>query len=67
MPVVGPVGLLQATHERAQRSPLAQRDGGSSVQSQPVHFHFSGFTANSSLASAEIAQLSGRDFSPARL
>jgi hypothetical protein len=25
------------------------------------------FTANPSLASAEIAQLSGRDFSPARL
>jgi len=67
MPVVRPVGLLQAIHERAQRSPLARRDDGAAVKSQPVHFHFSGFTANLSLASAEIAQLSGRDFFPARL
>jgi len=50
-----------------KRSPLAQRDDGASVQSQSVHFHFSGFTANLSLASAEITQLSGRDFSSANL
>ena len=67
MPVGRLAGLLPATHERAERSPLAQRDDGASVQSQPVHFHFSGFTANLSLASAEIAQLSGRDFSSANL
>jgi hypothetical protein len=51
------VGLLPATHEPAKRSPLAQRDDGAAVQSQPVHFHCSGFTANLSFASAEIAQL----------
>ena len=56
------MGLLPATHERGKRSPLARRDDGAAVQSQPVHFNFSGFTANSSLASAEIAQLCGRDF-----
>jgi hypothetical protein len=67
LPVGRLAGLLPATHERAKRSPLAQRDDGASVQSQPVHFHFSGFTANLSLASAEIAQLSGRDFSSANL
>ena len=49
--------LSEETHDRAKRSSLAQRDDVASVQSQPVHFHFSGFTANSSWASAEIAQL----------
>jgi hypothetical protein len=67
LPVGGLVGLLPATHERGNRSPLAQRDDGLSVQSQPVHFYFSGFTANLSLTSAEITQLSGRDFSSANL
>jgi len=60
-------GLLPATRERAKRAPLAQRAGGSSDQSQPVHFHFSGFTANASLASAEIALLLDHDFSSANL
>jgi hypothetical protein len=52
------VDLLPAAHEWAKRSPLAQRDNWSLVNSQPVHFHFSGFTANFSSASAEITQLS---------
>jgi hypothetical protein len=63
--LVAPVaGWLQATHERAKRS--AQRDAGSPVKCQPFHIRFFVFSSNPSLASAEITQLYGCDFSSAR-
>jgi hypothetical protein len=58
-------GWLRATNECAKRS--VPHNAGSPVKSQPVHMRFFVFSANPSLASAEIAQLSGRVFSAARL